>query len=131
MYRLGALIALTLAWPLIQLAVFLIRFGQLPPNGLSEALVFLPMGLVAAVVAVWLWSRAATQRQKRSIVYGYLIASPIAFFGSLLGGLVLPGIWGPLLFGAVPLIIGSWLGYLLGRRSGVTTSGLHTPGPNS
>jgi uncharacterized membrane protein len=116
--RLASLVALTLAWPVLHLVVFWVRFGHLPRGGASEALVFVPMGLVAAVGVVLLWTRATTRRQKTRLVCGYLAATPIAFLGSLLGGLVLPGVLGAILYGAGPLLVGSWIGYCIGREDG-------------
>jgi hypothetical protein len=112
--RIVAVILVTLVWPAAHLLVFWLRFGQMPPGGPAESLVFVPMGLVAAIAAVWLWSRAESRRRRRFVVGGYIAASPFAFIGSLVGGLMLPGAWGPLLCGAVPLIAGCWLGYVIG-----------------
>jgi len=115
MARIVAVILLTLVWPAAHLLVFWLRFGQMPPGGPAESLVFVPMGLVAAIAAVWLGSRAESSRRRRFVVGGYIAASPFAFIGSLVGGLMLPGGWGPLVFGAVPLIVGCWIGYVSGR----------------
>ena len=117
MSRVAAVILSTLAWPAVQLAVFWVRFQRLPPNGLVEGLAFAPMGLVSGIVAVVLWSEARSDRQRRFVAYGYLIASPVAFLGSLLGGLVLPGVWGPLVFGAVPLVAGCLIGFFAARSA--------------
>lgn len=111
--RIAAVVALTLLWPAIQLLVFWLRFGRLPVAG---SVVFIPMGFVAAVPAVWLWSSSATRRRRRDVTLGYLVACPFAFLGSLLGGLVLPGIWGPLVCGAGPLVAGCLIGFAVGRR---------------
>ncbi|MGH7584385.1 MAG: hypothetical protein ACREL5_14280, partial [Gemmatimonadales bacterium] len=123
MAQLIALTSSTLAWPILQLAVFWLRFQRLPPSGPSGALVFVPMGLLAGVVLAALLTIARSVDQRRLVVYGYFVASPVAFVGSLLGGLGLPGPWGPLLFGAVPLAIGCALGFFVGRepqRNGLT-----------
>ena len=115
MVPLVVIVSSALGWPLLELAVFWVRFGHLPPNGAAEALVFIPMGLVAGIVAALLMIRASTMRQRRSVLWGYLIASPFALIGALLGGLVLPGIWGPLAAGAVPLALGCFVGFVVGR----------------
>jgi len=116
--RFAAVICLTLAWPAVQLGIFWLRFRRLPPDGAAESLVFVPMALVAAVVVVWLWGIAASPRQKRLVAAGYAIATPFALLGSLLGGLVLAGAWGPLVFGGIPLVAGSCIGFALGRARG-------------
>jgi hypothetical protein len=114
----AVMIASTLGWPALELAVFLLRFGHLPPNGLSEALVFAPMGLAAGLVAAILLNRSTTRGQRRAVLVGYLVASPFAFLGALLGGLVIPGFWGPIVTGAIPLALGCLTGFVLGRPRG-------------
>lgn len=118
MAPLGVVIASTLGWPALELAVFWIRFHRFPPNGPTEALVFLPMGLAAGLVAAAWMLGSSTARQRRCVLWGYLLASPIAFLGALLGGLVLPGVWGPLVTGAGPLAIGCAVGFVVGRPRG-------------
>ncbi len=108
-------VASTLGWPALQLLVFWLRFQRMPPEGMSAAFVFIPMGLVAGAVAAILMSRASTDRQRRATVWGYLAATPFAFLGALLGGLVLSGVWGPLVAGGIPLIIGAGIGFVVGR----------------
>jgi hypothetical protein len=109
------IIASTVGWPVVQLAVFWFRFTRFPPGGPLEGLVFAPMGFVAGLVAAVLIARASSATQKRRVGLGYLAASPVALIGSLLGGLGLAGIWGPLLFGAVPLAVGCLIGFVSGR----------------
>jgi hypothetical protein len=111
----------TLGWPVLELTVFWLRFRHFPPNGPAEALVFLPMGLVAGVVCAILMIRASTTRQRRFVGWGYLAAGPFALVGALLGGLVLPGYWGPLVVGAAPLCLGCAVGFAVGRSNGGTT----------
>jgi hypothetical protein len=113
-HRLGAL--LTLLWPVLHTLIFLVRFGNLPPDGLTEAVVFLPMGLVAGVALVLLVRRATSRRGQIGAIAGYLIAAPFALVGSLLGGLMLPPVVGTLIFGALPLIAGAVVGYAIGNR---------------
>ena len=97
------LILLTLLWPGLHLLVFVVRFGRLSPGGVTDALVFLPMGLLAAAVLIILWAAAATRSRKIGLVLGYLLASPVAFIGALFSGLMLPPVIGTLLYGAGPL----------------------------
>jgi len=104
-----------LGWPLLELAVFWLRFRHFPPRGAAEALVFVPMGLAAGLIAALLMLRASTSRQRRFVLWGYLAASPFAFVGALLGGLVVAGVWGPLVGGAIPVAFGCVAGFLIGR----------------
>jgi hypothetical protein len=105
----------TVGWPLLEVTVFWLRFGRAPLDGPLSSLVFAPMGLAAGVVAAVLMYRSAGPRQRRAVVWGYLSASPVAFLGSLLGGLLASGAWGPLLAGGVPLAIGCVVGFVVGR----------------
>jgi hypothetical protein len=79
------LVALALAWPILHLALFLLRFRRLPEGGSGSALVFLPMGVVASLGLGLLLLGAHDARGRNAIVRGYLLASPVAFVGSLAG----------------------------------------------
>ena len=113
--RVAVGVCLALAWPAAQLAVFWLRFGDMPPGGPGESLVFLPMSVVGAVAAVCLWSMADSRRQRHYVAASYLLAIPIALYGALVGGLVLPWFLGPLVFGGLPLVAGSYAGFVMGR----------------
>ena len=108
------LIPLSFVWPIIHLVVFYSRFQKLPPNGIIEAVAFLPFGLLAAFILLYAWDRSSDQRQKWLSVLGYLLAAPFAFIGSLGGGLLFPYI-GPAIMGSIPLLIGTFIGYYLGK----------------
>ena len=107
---------LSFAWPLIHLATAIIRFGQSFEGGFAEALIFLPMGAVSGGLLIYLLEEGKTRRQKLLTATGYLLGTPLAFLGSLLGGLVLAPAIGTTLFGGLPLVIGSLIGFWLGRE---------------
>ena len=109
-----AVVGLTLLWPGVQLLVFWLRFGRLPPGGAADALVFLPLGLVTAAGLVLLLRRARSRKQAVWTLVGYAVAAPLALVGSLAGGLLLPGAVGALIGGALPLAVGAVLGFLAG-----------------
>ena len=109
----AVLIGLTLVWPVLHGIVFRLRFGHLPEAGLAGPAVFLPMGFVSAVTFVWFWHLSGYSSPSW-ILLGYMAAVPLAFVGSLFGGLLMPGIVATVVFGAVPLIVGSFLGYRYG-----------------
>jgi hypothetical protein len=91
------------------------RFPQ-NPVPYSELLGFLLMGLIPGIpVANWL-RESKSRGQRIAVIAGYIIASPIAFIGSLGGGLFMTPWLGATIFGGLPLILGSWLGYWLGKR---------------
>jgi hypothetical protein len=113
--RAVAFIVLTLAWPVIQLAIFYFRFGRLSEAQIGESWVFLPMGALGAFSLLYFLNRASTRRQKIAVSLGFLLMAPVALIGSIGGGLILPPVIGTLVFGLVPLLIGMGLGYLVGR----------------
>lgn len=114
MKRAIVLIASTISWPLLQLAVFWLRFGAPPKALVIQSAVFLPMGFLGGIAAVVFLTLAKSTRQKRGVLWGYLAASPFAFLGGLVGGLF-SVTFGPLLFGGIPLVIGCAVGFALGR----------------
>lgn len=110
------IIPLALLWPALHMLVFVARFGRLPDGGLGEAAVFLPMGVIAGAILLWFVGRARSRGRKLAAIAGYLAASPVAFIGSLLGGLIFEPFVGTLLYGVIPLALGSAAGYALGKR---------------
>lgn len=110
------LINLTVLWPLVQVLIFRLRFGRLPPL-FPDSLVFAPMGFLSGFFLLALLGRTQNRTTRISAVVGYLVACPIAIVGALGGGLMLPPLLGVTIFGAVPLIagtaVGYWLGYLV------------------
>lgn len=118
MTLIAVIAASTVGWPILQLAVFWLRFQRFPPGGPVESLVFAPLGFLSGAVAAVLLARSSSPRQRRFVGWGYLAATPIAVVTSLLGGLVLPGVWGPLAFGTIPLALGCLIGFAAGRTGG-------------
>jgi hypothetical protein len=115
---------LSIAWPLIHLAVAIFRFGPGFELGFVDALVFLPMGVMSGGTLLYLLGKSNSRRQQLFTVAGYVLASPIAFVAALGGGLFLPPLIGVSLFGGLPLVLGSIMGrlaglYLDGKGSGV------------
>lgn len=105
----------TLVWPLVHYIVAIIRFGadfQVRP---VEFLALLPMGAISGGLLLYLMEIADSKRQRTLAVLGYVVASPVAFIGSLGGGLFLPVILGATLFGAIPLVVGALAGFYGGR----------------
>lgn len=108
--------ASSVLWPLVYIAMAYLRFSD--PVLEPSPLVFAPMGAVAGgFLAYWLQS-SVSQPQRTLVTVGYLVACPLAFIGALFAGLIFHPVVGTLLFGAVPLIIGTFFGYFLGRRLG-------------
>lgn len=113
------LIFLSLIWPLVQVLIFGLRFQRLPDN-IWETFYFLPMGIISAAFLLFMLGKTAVRTTRVSTIVGYLVACPIALIGGLGGGLVLPPLLGVTLFGAVPLLLGTAVGYGMGK---LVTSG--------
>jgi len=106
-------IILALIWAVVQTAVFVLRFNKLPPLG--EALYFVPMGILSGGFLIFLIQKAANRVTRIATIIGYLIACPVAFLGSLGGGLIFHPLIGATIMGSIPLILGSVTGYGLGK----------------
>ena len=107
-------------WPSIHYLIGVMRFGAANPSTsfLQALLDFGLFGLVAGWIYYFFRDRAFSDRQKSLSAWGYLAAAPFAFLGSLAGGLFLPPIIGTVVMGGIPLLIGSWLGSIVGGMSG-------------
>ncbi|MBK7897246.1 MAG: hypothetical protein IPJ90_20640 [Anaerolineaceae bacterium] len=107
-------IFLSLIWPLVQILIFGLRFQRLPDN-IWESFYFLPMGIFSAAFLLFMLGKTAVRTTRVSTIVGYLVACPIALVGGLGGGLVLSPLLGVTLFGAVPLMVGTAVGYGMGK----------------
>ncbi len=104
------------AWPLLHYLLGVARFGtENPSTSYMQALLdFGLFGLFAGWLFFFFRERSANDKQRRFSLLGYLAATPFAFVGTLGGGLFLPGMLGAIVGGGLPLLIGTWLGKLLG-----------------
>lgn len=109
------IIGLTVFWPAIQLIIFLYRFGNLPADMLWQSLFFAPLGFFSALLLVNFQNRSQSRKQFMATTGGYALLTPVAFVASLMSGLVLPPLVGPLLYGIIPLALGVSGGYLIGK----------------
>jgi hypothetical protein len=106
-----------LLWPALMCGAFWGRFGigdvarelaMCAPFGIPGALAGLVLGALLAR-ARGPWSRKIAR-------LGYVIAVPPAWWGVMMGGHVFSPFVGSMVYGALPLALGSCLGYLAGRR---------------
>ena len=83
-------------------------------------LIFAPVGFVGAWVMFWLLNKSKSTIQKRATVVAFTLFFPIAFFSSLFSTIAFYWL-GPLIFGIIPLVavtaIGYWIGGLLASLS--------------
>jgi hypothetical protein len=107
------LIPVIIMFPLIQIIVFLSRFGKLPENALSSSLSFIPLGLISGIVMILLLNYVDSHKKRKSIVIGFLIATPFSIIISLFACLIAPPIVANSLIGTIPLLIGIITGYYI------------------
>lgn len=103
------------AWPLLHVLIFLVRFRRLPPDG-EQLLWFVPTALLGALLVVALLARSSGRTQRSAVLLGTAAALPFAIAGNLGGGLLGP--LGVTVFGTVPLLVGALSGWLAGRVLG-------------
>lgn len=118
---------LSLIWPLVQLLIFGLRFQRLPDN-IWESFYFLPMGVISAAFLLFMMNKTAERTRRVSTAVGYLVACPVGLIGGLGGGLILPPLLGITLFGTLPLLLGTAVGYGMGKlvTSRKNSSHLHS-----
>lgn len=132
------MLAFGLGWPAALFGISALRFGGLPSTDagldlwqiVSGGVGFTLLGVVTGWFAIWLARHNDVRAARVGTVFGYLLATPVAFVGGLVGPLSLEVLYqvhipdwvtylvlfplGVLLAGMVPLIAGSALGFALG-----------------
>ena len=94
-------IVIGLLFPILQGAIYYIRFGILNPYApLIDYILFFLAGTLGGLVLIALLQRSHTKAAKWSVIVAYLLGTPIAFLGSLGGGL-----FGPVGVILLPVII--------------------------
>lgn len=116
---------LVVAWPLVYWVSTYIWLGRVDPVALHELLVFIPMGIISALgVTV----PQLSQRYAGCLVSGlsgYFIATPIAYFSTLYGGLVLNPWLSATFLGSLPLLVFTFIGYKIGEKVYCQDQGFH------
>ena len=98
--------------PLLQIIVYSIRFRRLPLSIFIESFVFFPMGLMSSLFLIFLLRKCNSKNQIVKTFLGFLIALPIALFLSITSGLFINPIIGVTFLGSIPLVVGSFIGYV-------------------
>lgn len=104
-------------WPWVYLLLAWARDGAVMPAAFAESLAFFGVGVVSAVGLFWFMQRSRSRTTRISAVIGYLVACPFALVGALVPGLAfgLPVV-GTAVYGGIPLLVGTAVGYFLGYR---------------
>ena len=98
-----------------QVVTFYIRFGRWNTDAfiLDYVLIFLA-GTLGGLILIYFLNRQSTSDARFIVLIAFLLASPIALFMMIAGGLL--GIPGILLFPQIPWALFTWIGSLVGKR---------------
>jgi hypothetical protein len=103
-----------LAFPVLQVLLFLFRFGNLDMStNVMDYIVFFIGGLFIGLALVYFLGRSKSKSARRGTWIGFFIGLPFAAFGMMLGGLVGP--LGSILFSISPGIFLTAIGYFIGH----------------
>ena len=98
----------------VQIITFYVRFGRWNSDAnLTDYLFFFFAGALGGLSLTFFLNRQASIARRWVVLVAFLLASPIALFMMLGGGLLGP--LGTLIFPQIPWVLFTWLGSLLGR----------------
>lgn len=107
----------TILWPALMCGAYWARFGvEDVARELAMCAPFAIPGALAGLVLGALLARGRGPWSRKLTVLGYVVAVPPAWWGVMMGGLVFSPFVGSVVYGALPLAMGSCLGHLAGRR---------------
>lgn len=106
------LIGFAIAFPLLQLLFYFIRFGTMEAHIIGESLLFVPIGFLGGIYFFYLYDQASVMLHRRMIFAGLIASLPSSVVGGIAGGLL--GFLGIIIFGTLPIVIGVFLGNWLG-----------------
>ncbi len=110
-------IPITLFFPLMQIAIYYMRFGITKDMSKFQLFIesgyFLPMGLLSGLVLIYYLQKSNNRVEKIGTIIGYTFSIPLAILMSISSGLLMHPILGIPLFGAIPLISGILIGYYI------------------
>jgi hypothetical protein len=107
-------IPIALLFPVAQIVLFYARFGRWPTEGYADLFSFFTVGLLGALFFLYLLTKSSSRPQQIGTIAGFVLLSPIGLIGSLGGGIVLGPFVGTVVFGTIPLILGTAAGFGVG-----------------
>lgn len=111
-YWWAALIGLLM--PILQFVIFYIRFGNTnPDSSLLDYVLFFVAGIIGGLILIALLQRSKTKAARWLVLIAFILATPIALTGMIVGGLAGP--IGVLFMSAMLWTIITGLGFLAGR----------------
>lgn len=97
-----------------QVITFYVRFGRWNTEAdLTDYLFFFLAGALGGLILIFFLNRQSSTARRWVVLVAFLLASPIALFMMLGGGLLGP--LGTLIFPQIPWALFSWIGSLVGR----------------
>lgn len=97
-----------------QIITFYVRFGRFNTDAtLAQFLFFYLSGALGGWILISFLNRQASTRARWVVLVAFLIASPVALFLMLVGGLLGP--IGVLIFPQIPWALFTWIGALVAR----------------
>ena len=107
---------LVVVWPVAYWVSNYIWLGRVDSVALHELLVFIPMSIISALGVTMPQYLKKYTGCLLSGLFGYLIATPIAYFSTLYGGLVLNPWLSATFLGSLPLLVFTFIGYKIGEK---------------
>lgn len=105
-----------LIFPMLQNVIYFMRFANLPADLVGESMIFIPMGLIAGALFIYLANKDETGKTRLPMLIGAIIATPFALYLSIISGLIVAPIIAVTIFGSIPLIIGIVVGYSVKKK---------------
>jgi hypothetical protein len=107
-------LAIGLAFPVLQVIIFLIRFGRFDTQApWTDYLLFFLGGAFSGAGLIYFLRRSETRAVSRAVIIAFVLSLPFALFGMVVGGVI--GMVGALILGVSPSIFITGVGYFLGR----------------
>ncbi len=109
-------ILLVIFWPLVYWLSAFFWFGQVDSIASHDVVVFIPMGIITALAVTMPQLSRKYSGCLMAGCFGYLIATPIAWFATLYGSLILGPWLSATLLGSLPLLVFTFVGYKIGEK---------------
>ena len=107
-------IPIGLLFPLLQVAIYYMRFGELNPYApVWDYLWFFLAGTAGILLLIFLLNRSANGAQRWAVALAFLVGTPISTMMMVGGGVLGP--IGIILFPLLNWVLFSGLGFLVGR----------------
>jgi hypothetical protein len=107
-------LAVGLAFPILQVVIYLIRFGSLDSG--AAFIDYIGLFIAGALIGlglIYFLRKSDSGKVLRAVIIGFVIGLPFSVFGMVVGGMV--GVVGVILLSVSPSIFTTGVGYYLGK----------------